>query len=361
LQFGINRGINPALRQNEELMESLIEFAAKSLDSQYKGCSIMMPLLEIEDLSLDIVSGSQSLRVVDRLSLELAVGETLGLVGESGCGKSMTALAIARLLPTPPIRYAGGTIRLNGRNVLEMTPRELRGIRGRMVGYVFQDPSASLNPVFRVGTQIKECLRLHKPETATDREVIRLLELVRIPSPERRLRDYPFQLSGGMQQRVVLAMALAAQPKLLVADEPTTALDVTIQAQVLELLREIKTELGMSMLLITHNLGLVGEMADRVAVMYAGQIVEMAPARELLDAPRHPYTSALLRAIPRLDQEKTRLETIPGMVPKPGFAPAGCRFHPRCAIAKSDCRERVPELERLPPARLVRCPYATLL
>ena len=249
-----------------------------------------MPLLEINNLQLEFGSREQPLRAVDGVSFSIDAGETVCLVGESGCGKSITALSIARLVPTPPARYPGGQILLNGRDVLKMGQSELQEIRGRLVSYIFQEPGASLNPVFRVGNQIKESLKLHRPERATDAEVIRLLKLVGIPAPESRLRDYPHQLSGGMQQRVMIAMALASEPKLLIADEPTTALDVTIQAQILELLLDLKQRLGMAMLLITHNLGIVSDIADRLAVMYAGQIVEMAPAAELLRRPLHPYT-----------------------------------------------------------------------
>ena len=316
-----------------------------------------MPLLEIRNLTLDFVTGETSLRAVDGVSLTVGTGETLCLAGESGCGKSVTALSIARLVPTPPARYAGGEIRLHGRDVLRMTPAELRRIRGGVVSYVFQEPSVSLNPVFRVASQIKESLKLHRPDRATDAEVVRLLQLVKIPAPEARLRDYPWQMSGGMQQRVMLAMALASEPKLLVADEPTTALDVTIQAQILELLRDLQQRLGMAILLITHNLGIVGDMADRVAVMYAGQIVEQAPAAELLRRPLHPYTRALIHSVPKLGGGATRLATIPGTVPRGGEFPPGCRFAPRCPIAKPECSRAIPELVEVEPQRWVRCPY----
>jgi peptide/nickel transport system ATP-binding protein/oligopeptide transport system ATP-binding protein len=316
----------------------------------------LTPLLEVKGLSVEFTQAGRPLRAVDGVSLTVRRGETLCLVGESGCGKSVTALSIARLLPTPPARYAGGEIRLNGQNVLQMSARELRRIRGGVVGYVFQEPGASLNPVWRVGAQIKESLRLHRPAAATDAEVVRLLQQVRMPAPEQRMRDYPHQLSGGMQQRVMLAMALASEPQLLVADEPTTALDVTIQAQIIELLGELKTRLGMSILLITHNLGLVGDLADHVAVMYAGQIVELAPARELLTRPRHPYTRALLNSVPKLGQANSRLTAIPGNVPGPGAWPAGCRFHPRCPKAQSACAVEAPSLAPIGPGRQVRCP-----
>ena len=316
-----------------------------------------MPLLEIKNLKLEFGTGKDALRAVDDVSITINAGETVCLVGESGCGKSVTALSIARLVPMPPARYPGGQILLNGRDVLQMEKKELRAIRGGVVSYIFQEPSASLNPVFRIGNQIKESLKLHRPQVATDDEVIRLLKLVGIPAPESRIKDYPHQMSGGMQQRVMIAMALASEPKLLIADEPTTALDVTIQAQILELLKELKGRLGMSILLITHNLGIVGDIADRVAVMYAGQIVELAPALELLRRPLHPYTQALMNSVPKLGLEQQRLEAIPGNVPNLGHFPNGCRFHPRCPKAQSDCSQKAPELVEVESGRWVRCPY----
>jgi peptide/nickel transport system ATP-binding protein len=315
------------------------------------------PLLEIRDLKLEFGSGDTAVRAVDGVSFTIRDGETVCLVGESGCGKSVTALSIARLVPTPPARYAGGEILLQGRDVLKMSKADLRNIRGGVVSYIFQEPSASLNPVFRVGNQIKESLKLHRPDAATDDEVVRLLKLVGIPAPESRIRDYPHQLSGGMQQRVMIAMALASHPKLLIADEPTTALDVTIQAQIIELLGDLKKRLGMSMLLITHNLGIVGDIADRLAVMYAGQIHELAPANELLAKPLHPYTQALMNSVPKLSGEAKRLTAIPGNVPNLGAFPSGCRFHPRCPKARFDCPERSPDLEEVLPGRCVRCFY----
>ena len=294
---------------------------------------------------------------MDGVSLTIGAGETVCLVGESGCGKSVTALSIAQLVPTPPANYVGGEILLNGRDVLKMSNGELRDIRGGVVSYVFQEPGASLNPVFRIGNQIKESLKLHKPEKANDEEVIRLLKLVGIPAPESRIQNYPFEMSGGMQQRVMIAMALASEPKLLVADEPTTALDVTIQAQILELLHDLKQRLGMAILLITHNLGIVGDMADRVAVMYAGQIVELSPAKELLRRPLHPYTKALINSVPKLAGGASRLSAIPGNVPRIGNFPPGCRFAPRCPIAKPECSEKIPELLEVEPGRFVRCPF----
>jgi peptide/nickel transport system ATP-binding protein len=318
-----------------------------------------MPLLEIKGLKLEFLSGKEPLAAVDEVSLEIQTGETLCLVGESGCGKSVTALSIARLIPTPPAHYAAGEIFLEGRDVLKMTPAELRKIRGEVVSYVFQEPAASLNPVVRVGKQILESLKRHRPKEATADEVVRLLKMVGIPDPESRRVECPFRLSGGMQQRVMLAIALASQPKLLVADEPTTALDVTIQAQILELLRDLKHRLGMAILLITHNLGIVGGMADRVAVMYAGQIVETAPARELLRRPLHPYTRALIASVPKPGATTTRLEGIPGTVPQIGNFPPGCRFYPRCPTARPECATRMPALEPITPEHSVRCLYAS--
>ncbi|MEI7729768.1 MAG: ABC transporter ATP-binding protein [Verrucomicrobiota bacterium] len=316
-----------------------------------------MSFLEITNLTLEFGTPEHPLRAVDGVSLSLEAGESICLVGESGCGKSLTALSIARLVPCPPARYVAGEIRLNGRDVLHLPARELRKIRGGMVSYIFQEPGASLNPVFRVGNQIKESLKLHCPEAANDGEVIRLLKLVGIPAPESRLKDYPHQMSGGMQQRVMIAMALASRPKLVIADEPTTALDVTIQAQVLELLLDLKRRLGMSILLITHNLGIVSDLADRVIVMYAGQVVETAPARALLKHPRHPYTRALLNSVPRLGGEVARLTAIPGSVPALDQMPVGCRFHPRCPLAKPECSRTPPELLQVESSRWVRCPY----
>jgi len=294
---------------------------------------------------------------VDGVSLNIGTGETVCLVGESGCGKTVTALSIARLVPMPPANYVGGEILLNGRDVLKMSNGELRSIRGGVVSYVFQEPGASLNPVFHIGNQIRESLKLHKPKKATNEEVIRLLKLVGIPAPESRIKNYPFEMSGGMQQRVMIAMALASEPKLLVADEPTTALDVTIQAQILELLHDLKQRLGMAILLITHNLGIVGDMADRVAVMYAGQVVELAPAKELLRRPLHPYTRALMNAVPKLAGGASRLSAIPGNVPRIGNFPPGCRFAPRCPIAKPECSDKIPELVEVETGRFVRCPF----
>jgi len=317
------------------------------------------PLLDVRDLRVSFFTDEGEVRAVDGVSFSIKRGETMALVGESGSGKSVTALSLAKLVATPPGAYKAGEILLEGEDVLKMDKDRLRQIRGAKISYVFQEPATSLNPVFRIGAQIKEALQLHRPDAATDAEVARLLKLVQIPEPERRLRDYPHQLSGGMQQRVMIAMALACHPALLVADEPTTALDVTIQAQILDLLRQLKQQLGMSILLITHNLGIVGELADTVAVMYAGRIVERAPAAALLQKPLHPYTLALMRSIPQLGRHAGRLQSIPGNVPNPAQLPAGCKFHPRCDRAQTDCAaDPDPSLAGVENgSRQVRCPY----
>ncbi len=314
-------------------------------------------MLEIRNLQLEFRADDRAVRAVDGVSLSIPAGQTLCLVGESGSGKSVTALSIGRLLPSPPAFYPAGEILLEGAMFCGLPGASCARCGAGPSSYIFQEPGASLNPVFRVGAQIKESLQLHRPRAATDAEVVRLLKLVGIPAPETRARNYPHEMSGGMQQRVIIAMAIAAEPKLLVADEPTTALDVTIQAQILELLAELKRRLGMSMLLITHNLGIVGQIADHVAVMYAGQIVESAPARQLLRRPLHPYTQALVNSVPKLGARSERLANIPGSVPSPGAMPGGCRFHPRCAKARPDCAQNPPELVEVENGRQVRCPY----
>lgn len=316
-----------------------------------------MKLLEIRNLTLEIQRGGKSARVIDGLSLSVAEGESVCLVGESGCGKSLTALSIARLLPNPPVRCVSGQIWLNGRDVMKMYPRELKEIRGGVVSYVFQEPSAALNPVMRVGQQIMESLKLHRSGAATDGEVLRLLRQVGIPSAETRMRAYPHELSGGMQQRVMIAMALAASPKLLVADEPTTALDATVERQILGLLRTLKERLGMSILWITHNLRIVSQLAERVAVMYAGRLVEVAPAEALTRWPMHPYTQGLMGAIPRLGRPQDRLAAIQGNVPTGFEQLLGCRFEPRCDRAQKVCSEKEPELVQVEPDHWVRCPF----
>ncbi|MBI2948294.1 MAG: ABC transporter ATP-binding protein [Verrucomicrobia bacterium] len=316
-----------------------------------------MAAIEIRNLRLDLRESENVLRVIENLSLSIDEEEIVSLVGESGSGKSLTALSLVRLIACPPARFSGGEILVDGRDVLQMTKAELRAIRGRVVSYVFQEPGASLNPVLTVGQQIKEVLRLHCSEEARDEDVGRLLRLVKIPDPQLRMNDYPYRLSGGVQQRVVLAMALAARPRLLVADEATTALDATVQTQILDLLKELRDKLGMAILLITHHLGVVRDIADRVAVMYAGQIVEMGPTKTLLLRPLHPYTRGLIECVPRLGATAGHLRAIPGQVPRLGSYPQGCRFHPRCAWAQSDCSTREPDLEEIEPGHWVRCPY----
>ncbi len=315
-----------------------------------------MPLLAIQDLTIEFRVGDRAIRAVDGVSLSVNEGETVCLVGESGSGKTVTALAIGRLL-APNARILTGEIRLAGREVTRLTPRELRAVRGALVAYVFQEPAVALNPVMRIGTQILEALRAHRPTAATPAEVTRLLGLVGLAAPTERARDYPHQLSGGMLQRAMIAMALASQPRLLVADEPTTALDATIQAQILELLRDLRRRFGMGLLLITHHLGIVSEFADRVVVMYAGQVVEQAATREVLERPAHPYTRALLAAVPRLGDAAGRLSSIPGNVPGGGVLPAGCRFHPRCPLAQPVCRTEPPVLGEISADHQVRCPF----
>ena len=301
-------------------------------------------VLEIEDLRTYFYRDGREARAVDGVTYRLPRGSTLGLVGESGCGKSVTALSILRLVPDPPGRIVGGSIRFEGRELLGLSEQEMRKHRGRDIAMIFQEPHTSLNPVMRVGEQIIETIRVHQPATSRSQaraRALELLQLVGIPSPEERSRAYPHQLSGGMKQRVMIAMALSLNPRLLIADEPTTALDVTIQAQILDLLRHLQREFHMSILLITHDLGVVAEMADEVVVMYAGQVVEAGPVGRLLTNPSHPYTEGLLQSLPKLGHRVERLTAIPGVVPSPFALPTGCRFRNRCGYAFSEC-ERVP-------------------
>jgi oligopeptide/dipeptide ABC transporter ATP-binding protein len=306
------------------------------------------PLLRIENLSVRFRTSNGVVRAVDGASYEVRRGETLAVVGESGCGKSVTAMAVLGLLPKPPAEVVSGRIEFEGEDLLHASPERLREIRGDRISMIFQEPMTSLNPVFTVGDQITEGLRLHRGLSHEEarREALHLLELVRIPAPEQRLDEYPHQLSGGMRQRVMIAIALACRPRLLIADEPTTALDVTVQAQILELLRELQRELGMSIVLITHDLGVVAETAERVVVMYAGTVVERATALSLFDKPRHPYTAGLFLSLPSLGAESGTLRPIEGSVPDAMNLPDGCRFHPRCPFAMPVCRERDPVLVR---------------
>ena len=314
-------------------------------------------LLDVRDLRVHFGGETRPVKAVDGVSFSIPHGKTVALVGESGCGKSVTAMSLARLVPQPPGRYVGGEVIYKGRNVLTMPDEELRVLRGNEISYVFQEPGSSLNPVFRIGYQIAEALKLHRPEVDRRAETIELLRLVGIPDPASRLRAYPHQLSGGMQQRVMMAMALACRPALLVADEPTTALDVTIQAQILDLLVQLQEELHMAVLLITHNLGLVADVAHWVNVMYAGRVVESGPTEQVLRDPKHPYTCALLQAVPRLAGSEGRVAGIPGTVPNPRALPAGCVFHPRCSRRRDICSEQVPECESIEGGRTVRCHF----
>ena len=310
----------------------------------------MTPLLEVKGLRTEFRSGGSVFAAVDGVSFTLQPGETLGIVGESGCGKSVTSLSIMRLVPNPPGRVAAGEIRFEGRNLLDLPEAEMQAVRGDAISMIFQEPMTSLNPVQTVGDQIVEAIRLHRPVGVAEARAraVEMLRLVKIPSPETRLDEYPHQLSGGMRQRVMIAMALACDPKILIADEPTTALDVTIQAQILDLLRDLRSRTGTAIMLITHDLGVVAEIAHRVIVMYAGRIVEEAPVDLLFADPQHPYTLGLLGSIPRLGSDgDERLIAIEGTVPNPFALPAGCRFSPRCPLADDKCRSEAPELREV--------------
>ena len=306
--------------------------------------SLMSHLLEVKNLATHFPTREGLVRAVDGVSFHLNRGELLGLVGESGCGKSMTALSVMRLVP-PPGKITAGEILFEGRNLLKLSNREMRDVRGDDIAMIFQDPMTSLNPVFTVGEQIAEALRLHRRLSHRDARAgaIAAMREVSIPDPELRVNDYPHQLSGGMRQRVMIAMALACDPKLLIADEPTTALDVTIQAQILDLLNHLRTTRDLAILLITHDLGVVAEVADRVEVMYTGKIVEESPVDELFARPKHPYTEGLLRSVPKLTVKDVakgeRLQTIEGVVPKPTNLPPGCHFEPRCPYRMPRCKE----------------------
>ena len=308
-------------------------------------------LLRIEGLRTVFRSSTGDIPAVDGVSLSVPRGRTLGVVGESGCGKSVLSLSVMRLVP-PPGRVAAGRVLLDGRDLLSLPLSAMRDVRGSQVAMIFQEPMTSLNPVHSVGAQIVEAMGAHDraaSEKAMRNAAVAALRRVRIPSPERRFDEYPHQLSGGMRQRVMIAMALACRPRLLIADEPTTALDVTVQAQILDLLRELQAETGMAMVLITHDLGVVAEMADEVAVMYAGRVVERGDAAELFDDPQHPYTIGLLGSIPRLSEERDRLLSIEGSVPPPFALPSGCRFHPRCPFAAPVCVAEEPVLRPIGP------------
>ncbi|OGV57449.1 MAG: peptide ABC transporter ATP-binding protein [Lentisphaerae bacterium RIFOXYA12_FULL_48_11] len=318
-------------------------------------------LLEVKYLKTWFGSEKEPIKAVDGVSFVVGEGETVALVGESGCGKSVTAMSLARLIPQPPGFYAGGEILFQGDDVLKMTNQRLLELRGRDISYVFQDPSTSLNPVFRVGDQIMEALELHRKDVDAKSEAVKLMAMVGLPDPETRIRAYPHEMSGGMQQRIMIAMALACRPKLLVADEPTTALDVTIQAQILELLSSLQRELKMAVVLITHNLGLVADTAHSVYVMYSGRVVESGLTEDVLSSPAHPYTRGLLDAVPRLGAEgKTgekpdRMKGIPGSVPHPAHLPEGCKFAPRCSRVQNVCKQKEPKIKSDEKCHSVRC------
>jgi peptide/nickel transport system ATP-binding protein len=317
-------------------------------------------LLEIRGLKTHFATDDGMVRAVDGVDLTIARGETLGVVGESGCGKTVTAMSVLKLIAMPPGRIVEGRILWRGRDLVPLPPEQMNRIRGKEIAIVFQEPMTSLNPVYTVGEQIAEVVRLHENvgRRAALNKTVEMLRLVHIPNPERRLHDYPHQFSGGMRQRVMIAMALSCNPQLLIADEPTTALDVTIQAQILELLQEMKSRFGMAIMLITHAMGVVAETAQRVVVMYAGKVIEEAPVEKLFGRPSHPYTKGLIRSIPRIDKaatRKTRLEAIAGVVPSLLDPPPGCRFAPRCPYAIAVCREAVPPLREIEPGHRVAC------
>ena len=327
-----------------------------SIVTSSPDASTQAPLLRVTGLrTLFPLAGGREAAAVDDVSFEIARGETLGLVGESGSGKSVTALSIIRLV-MPPGRIAAGRIELEGRNLMELGEEDMRRVRGRRIGFVFQEPMVALNPVYTIGFQIRETLQVHNLArgAAADRRAIELLEAVRVPDPQRRAKEYPHQLSGGLRQRAMIALSLAADPALLIADEPTTALDVTVQAEVLDLLRELRRTFGLSLLLITHDLGVVAEMADRVAVMYCGRIVEHATVADIFRAPAHPYTRGLLASIPG-GRSGDALTAIPGVVPPLGQTGPGCAFAPRCADRFAPCDAAPPMLTTLEPGHDVRC------
>jgi len=307
------------------------------------------PLLSLRHLVTAFDTDEGYLRAVDDVSFDVMPGKTLGIVGESGCGKSVTSLSILRLIPSPPGFIERGSAAFEGKNLFELSEAEMRRVRGNDISMIFQEPMTSLNPVYTVGTQIVEAIRLHRKVSrkAAKARAVELLDLVGIPAPVERVDSYPHTLSGGMRQRAMIAMALACEPKLLIADEPTTALDVTIQAQILDLLRSLQDELGMSMVFISHDLGVMAEYSHEIAVMYAGKVVEHAPTRELFAAPRHPYTRGLLRSLPSQRNRGQRLPTIPGIVPDLRSLPPGCRFQGRCELATDACRVEEPVLRRV--------------
>ncbi|HNZ82717.1 MAG TPA: ABC transporter ATP-binding protein [Sedimentibacter sp.] len=314
-------------------------------------------LLRVNNLKTYFYSDRGIVKAVDDVSFYVNEGETLGIVGESGCGKSITCMSLVRLVETPPGKYEGGEIIFNGEDMLKVSDTRIRQIRGNDISFIFQEPMTSLNPVFKIGRQISEALILHRGMSKDEarKESIRMLELVKIPNPERVVDDYPFALSGGMRQRAMIAMALACEPMLLIADEPTTALDVTIQAQVLDLMNELKKKINASIIFITHDLGVIAEMSDRVMVMYAGKIAEMASTVEIFKNPKHPYTMGLIGSKPDMATESARLNVIPGNVPDLSNLPAGCPFHPRCDKAMDICKKDFPAEKTLYDGHKISC------
>jgi len=318
-------------------------------------------LLGIQSLKTYFFTLKALIRAVDDVTFDLYAKETLGIVGESGCGKTVTALSIMRLFPSPPGKIVEGEILFEGRNLVELSESEMRKIRGNRISMIFQEPMTSLNPVFSIGDQIMESFVLHQGLTKREarQKAIEMLSLVGIPSPEKRMNEFPHQMSGGMRQRVMIAMALSCRPKLLIADEPTTALDVTIQAQILDLMVKLKEQLGTAIILITHNLGVIAQMAERVLVMYAGKVVEETSVKTIFDDPKHPYTKGLLHSIPSIEQaytvEKERLQEIPGIVPSLFHIPKGCSFHPRCEATMEICREEPPPFFEVGEGHRSRC------
>ncbi len=311
--------------------------------------------LEVKDLELWFDNDRSSVKILNSISFDIYKGEALGIVGESGCGKSVTSLSIMRLLQSPPARITGSVL-LQGKDLLKISERQMQSIRGNRISMIFQEPMTSLNPVFTIGNQLIETFMQHQGLSRSEawKKGVEMLKLVRIPLPEQRMKEFPYQLSGGMRQRVMIAMALACRPELLIADEPTTALDVTIQAQVLDLMRDLQKELGTSIAFITHDLGVVSEMCDRVLVLYCGEVVEEADAELLFSDPKHPYTLGLMSTLPKFGV-KGRLETIPGVVPPAGKFPEGCAFAPRCKYATERCSAKKPELFTLKNGHKVRC------
>lgn len=313
-------------------------------------------LLQVRNLQTSFFTELGEVKAVDGVDFDVPPGKTLGIVGESGSGKSITALSILQLIQKPG-KITGGSIIFDGIDLLSLPPQEMRKIRGNQISMIFQEPMTSLNPVYTIGNQVAESFIIHQQlsKKQAKERAIEMLKVVGIPSPEKRFNQYPHELSGGMRQRVMIAMALACRPKLLIADEPTTALDVTIQAQILELIKELQKKMNMSVIMISHDLGVIAETCDYVAVMYSGKIVEYSDVKTLFKNPKHPYTAGLLKSLPRHDIEQKQLATIPGVVPNPFSMPAGCAFAPRCPFATDLCRERIPELKQLAMENHVRC------